>query len=297
MNFRKTIAVVGLFLGVSCVTGVSFAGEKNNKVKKSVIRAEVVTGLNISKGEVLYDLGGDLGGANFDFVFAHEPDMLEASVITQDTDENVLLATGYDPDFANLLGLDVSTVPSDALNVPLRDVPITVDPFAGTRIKLDPISSDNFNLGPALSSPSTPITLRDWYKAQGLAKVKCIGNTASVTMAFKGLVPNGLYTLWGIFGTDANDDGAIDGVAAIPFGGVPNVMTASSRGRSVFERILPFCPDESVDLLLVDVVYHADGAANGGQPALYPSVNLNFPGLASSPAHLTFNMSNLAPAE
>ncbi len=261
------------------------------------ITGEVRTGFNSSKGQPVYDLGGFLGGLSWNFVFAHEPNDTESSPITVDTDEDRLLATGVDQFFYSaLVGFDTNLLDQTALNVPYRDMPIIVDGLSGTRSKLEPISIDNFKERRSLSLPVDPISIKDWYSARGVASVKCSSSErARVMFKFSNLIPHGVYSVWGLYGLDSDNDGIRDGLTPpIAFGGVPNVLVADSNGKSTFKRTLPFCPNADQDILTVEVAYHIDGSTLGGTPAMFPTENNNtFLANVAVPTQLSFNFGGL----
>ena len=115
------------------------------------------------------------------------------------------------------------------------------------------------------SLPNNPITLKQWLSAKAKARIKCSEDgTAKIKIMAKNLVPNGVYTVWGLYGFDSDGDGLQDVLEPSPFGGVPNVIVAGKRGRGYFERKLGSCPMDDPHLKYLDVVYHPDGNAYGG---------------------------------
>lgn len=266
------------------------------KVKRFTVEGESRTGFNSFKSQPVYNLGPLLGGLNWSFVFAHEPEAAESSPITVDTDVSRLIATGADQFFYNVLvGIDTSLIDPETLNVPFREFPIIVDGISGARSALEPFSAENYNQRRGLSSPDDPISIADWFSARGVAYVKCFSSGRSrVVFKFRNLIPNGIYTVWGLYGTDSDSDGIYDGLTPpIAFGGVPNAFTADRRGYGTFRRNLPICPNAVDDLLSVEVAYHIDGSTLGGTVAMFPTVSGTFVGNVSVATQLSFNFGGL----
>jgi len=279
-----------VLVSLSLSPASSFSEENYRGSNRFFIEGEVTTGFNVSKSEPMYDLGGVLGGFGFHFVFAYAPGEDQPDLITEQTDENTLLASGVDINFYAPVGVDPSIIDPDAINVPLRDIPVILDGL-GTRAKLDPISRNNYKSGATLSYPSDALTVADWYKAKGYMKIKCHRNGGSnVVIKMAKLIPNGMYTVWGMFGADNNGDGVRDGFFPLPFGGVPNVFTADERGLGYFKRKLPFCPQEDADMMTVEIAYQADGTAFAAAPAIFPTLNDAFLGIIPQPSQLSFNI-------
>ncbi len=109
-------------------------------------------------------------------------------------------------------------------------------------------------------------------------------------MTLKGLVKNGLYSVWATYGDP--DSG---GFAPAPLGGTPNIIVPGSEGKAKFVRVLNGCPltpqAGERPLLLIEVAYHSDGMIYGGVADLpdagYPfglttHTHINFPVIIES---------------
>jgi len=182
--------------------------------------------------------------------------------------DSTLLATTIDPEFQAFFSFPDPD--SRITNLPLHQVPIIAS-LDGTRSSLEPSGTfPTVPLPPTRSEPNDAITLGDWFKAFGRLHIRCSEqDSARVFAQFGGLIPNGIYTLFGIWLTTPP---SAPGPTFLPvaFGGFPNVMVASPRGRASFERELSYCPkgtqvDGSI-LMFVDLAYHSDGTTHGAFP-------------------------------
>lgn len=261
------------------------------------VRGEVTTGYNISKGRIMYDLGGVVGAQGFNYVFAYKPNSNEPGVITSETPEETLLATGIDQGFYDALGIDSGAIDPEVVNLPFRDLPVTVDGNTSdpdkAKARLVPITAENYKSTFTLSSPSEPLTVADWFRARAYSYVRCHPDgSARAVFVFNNMVPNGVYAVWGIFGDDKDGDGLRDFFAPLPFGGAPNVFTADDKGSATFARSLPFCPNTDPDMMTVEVTFHVDGVTYGAVPSISPVVS-NGNSYLSTPTQITFNLGGL----
>ena len=171
-----------------------------------------------------------------------------------------MLATGFDEE---LFG-DIA--PPELLNIPLHDVARVADDGSRVRVKT---ADQTLPFELARSTPNETITLGDWMKAEGKMTFTCLEDgTATVSIDADGLVPNGVYTLWGIFWRDFSGDGNIDGMAPSPLGGVPNVLVADLDGSGEIYRTLNYCPQNEFTLVTTALAYHSDGNVYGGAPEI-----------------------------
>lgn len=241
------------------------AGDYGNK-KVKWTRGVAVTGLNRLLGEPLWDSGTELGPFGFDYVFAYNPEGDEPLELTPDTPLDTVLATGTNPISQAFLGIPPGSTDPALINVPYRQTPIIVQQD-GTRAELASVMDVSpFERG--LSLPNYPITLGRWLQARGIAKIKCHKDgTSTLTLRLRGLIENGLYTVWSLYAADRDNDGFTDAFTG-PTGGVPNTLVADERGRARFRRVLNICPLDNRDLSIIDVTYHTDGAVYGGVASL-----------------------------
>ena len=193
----------------------------------------VATGTNRLFGKPLWDLGslGTRGATN---LAAYNPNGNEPIALTADTPGSTVLATYVDP--ANLAEMNMKPeqVDPSAINVPLRDVRVLADLAGRQRVALKGILQVPNAPDPSQAEPSAPITLADWRKAKGKATIKCGDTSSTVLLELSGLIPNRLYTAWGVF----------SGPMPIPLalGGAPCVFVTNNRGSATFQRVLNFCP-------------------------------------------------------
>ncbi len=82
------------------------------------------------------------------------------------------------------------------------------------------------DLTPLRDPSGNPITLGDWKQATGHASIECVEGGTRYHFRFKGLIPNGLYTLWHFPGSGG---GAL---ASHRPNDINNVMTANVAGNA-----------------------------------------------------------------
>ena len=257
--------VLGLALGIS---GVAQAHDDHDDQRGKLIKINgvAVIGDNNLFQKPLWDLGAPFGTAFFNWVFAYNPDGLQPFNVTADMPGDTVLAGGIDP-VAQFLGLVPDVVDQSMINVPLHQTPVIVD-NTGLRAQV-PSAEGQHGLQVTRSLPNNPVTIATWLKASGRLTLKCNDDGSAVAkIRLKNLLENGVYTLWTIHKVDSDGDGAIDGIAPYPFGGVPNVLVPDEHGRTEIKRRLGYCPTEDENLLFVDVAWHSDGNVYGGAPDL-----------------------------
>lgn len=275
-------------------------GRDRSHAQSFVVRGRVTTGYNMQKGKVMYDLGGIVGAQGFHYVFAYAPGSSRPGLITEMTPMNTVLATGVDEGFYYAVGIDPNVIDPNAINLPLRDLPITVDGNTAdeekAKAKLAPITSENYKTAFTQAIPSKALTVADWFSARGKAYVRCESSgRARTVLSFENMVPNGVYAVWMIIGEDKNQDGLRDFFSPKPFGGHPNVFTADDRGNATFARDMPFCPSTDPDMMTVEITYHVDGVTYGAVPSISPVVS-NGNSYLATPTHMSFNLGGLKEA-
>ena len=130
------------------------------------------------------------------------------------------------------------------------------------------------------------ITLERWLKGRGKLNILCFSDgTARIKINLFGLIPNGIYTAWGLFSRDVTNDGVDDLLAPIPLGGVPNVIIPNNYGWGTFERRLGYCPHEQDKFQFIDITYHSDGNVFGGSVDL---IRPNQPAFSVTNTHIAF---------
>ncbi|MEE9355462.1 MAG: hypothetical protein V3U75_07710 [Methylococcaceae bacterium] len=184
--------------------------------------------------------------------------------------DDIVLSTHTDLDFLARTGQP--DIDSRLKNIPLRDVPVISNPD-GSRSVVPSLENVQGNALPITkSNPNNTITLGNWLDAQGWMLLRCNANgTAKVKLRLKNLIPNGVYTVWGIWNT--TPPGASKArILPVPLGGIPNVVTPDSAGKATFSRELASCPKDVTDngsiLLFIDLAYHSDGNVSGAFPQI-----------------------------
>ncbi len=250
-------------LSAAIVFNTPFSVLASEKSNIGIIKGKAVTGFNRSLSQPLWDLGEPFGFAGFNFLFKYTPGAVESDPLMVSTPKKSLVSTGIDQDYLALSGLSFNDINYQHLNTPLRDIFYNV---GNGREQLEQIAFAEIDEISKVAYGS-PITLKNWLSAKGKAKYKCNSKKSSqISFSLNGLIANGVYTAWGVFNQDTDDDGMIDNLAAIPFGGLPNVIVADAKGKAVFNRHLNFCPSSNENLLVVEFDYHSDGNVYGGVP-------------------------------
>ncbi|MFL5344894.1 MAG: hypothetical protein ACJ8AT_08870 [Hyalangium sp.] len=233
------------------------------RVESRVIEARVVTGINRLLGQPVHHLGalGTLGFTTVAGFNAHGKDPIP---LTSDSDPDTVLASTVDPAILAALGIPPGSVDPKRLNVRLNDVGV-ITSTDGTRLPVRAHLSAG-QLEPSRAGSAKPITLKQWLRARGTARLHCAGrDETTIEMEFAGLVPRGLYSVWQVLVGS-------QGPVPLPLGGVPNVVVTDECGRGTFSAQLNFCPlsllPGEVPLAIIEVVYHSDGALYGAVPEL-----------------------------
>ena len=254
----------------------------------ATIEGVAVTGANRALGQPVWDLGAPFGLGGFNFVFGYNEGGSESFDLTPETPGNTLVATGLDPN----LGLPPGTVDPALLNVPFRDVAIIVD-GAGGRAQV-PSVLDAPGFAPSKSAPNEPITLGAWMAARGRLFINCRPDgTARLRVRVRDVIVNGVYTLWGVFGLDTDENGEPDTIMPVALGGVPNVMIGDKNGKASIARTINFCPMTEPSLLTINIAWHSDGNVYGAVPELPLA---GFPGGVVTHDQINFPINVAGPA-
>ena len=278
---KSNILTPTLILCVSVILNTSIASSDHHSNNERTIKGVAVTGFNQRLGEAIWDLD-ELGVPTITTSFGYNPNDDQPTDLTIESPLDTLVSTGIDNAFYQAIGL---TPDETFINTPLRKIPVIIN-SGGERAPLNSELTTS-PLEPSLSRPNFPITLKKWLSAKAKAKVSCSDDgTSEVTFKFKGLIPNGVYTLWGLYGADSDSDGVRDRIVANALGGMPNVFIPNHKGKAKITRMLNYCPlDSGSGLKIVDVAYHADGNVFGAASDLGIS---GFPGLLAAPTHMAF---------
>lgn len=255
-----------------CLSTATFADYDSSR--QYVVRGIAATGINDLCGAPVFSLPVPQGmppTVHATSLGEYDPaGDLPFALSPTNCDDDIVVTTYTDANFLARAGLP--DIDQRLKNIPLRKVPVISNPD-GSRSVVPVLGSVPGNaLPPTKSNPNDTITLGDWLSARGWMHFRCEADgTAKVKMRFRNLVPNGVYTLWGIWNTTR--PGATNaGIVPVPLGGIPNVMTPDSRGRASFDRELASCPkDVTADgsiMMFVDLAYHSDSDLSGAFPQI-----------------------------
>lgn len=236
--------------------------------------AQNATGLNRALGQplFLFELpNGNIVAPGFDSLGEYNPDDSDPIPLTPETPDSAMLATRVDPN-APFAG---QSIDPGLINVPLGAVQtwtsFTPTFDLSTRETLPPHLDAPVFPGVSLAEPNEPepITLGDWFVADGTMVIKCDDHGNRVRIRVRGLLPHRLYTIWTLWFTP----GPQPAIFPQPLGGVPNAYVTDNRGRATYERELNFCPptvaETGIDgsiLISIDTHLHSDHTAYGGIP-------------------------------
>lgn len=248
-----------MFVGLACLLTLGATAAQAQRP----IQGYPVTGVNRLLSEPVFDLG-PFDGAGFSDVGAHNPNGGEALPLTENTPLNTVLASIVDPGFIQAFHVDPSTIDPGTLNIPLRDVGVYVDP-SGARAPVRGHMSSH-QMAPSRASAGGPITLGQWLKARGTATIKCKGHTANMKLEMSGLIPRGLYDVWGVMLTD-------QGPAPVCLGGSPCAFLTDRKGNATYTAALNFCPynlrQGEFPLGVIEILFHSDHSIYASQPELF----------------------------
>lgn len=248
------------------------ADDENEGGRKVTVQALPATGPNRMCNKPLFLLPDPFPPTTgFTFLGEYDPTPGATDAISLDESNCVpdtILASTTNLDFQAFFGFPDAD--QRLKNIPLRDIPVLAG-LDGSRASLPAQGDLPANpLPPVRSKPDYPITLGGWSSVEGSLKLQCRSDgTAKVKAELRSLIPNGVYTLFGIWKTRAPGTGNIT-FMPVAFGGFPNVFVANEKGKGKFKRDLDYCPldptpDGSV-LMFVDLAYHADSNPHGGFP-------------------------------
>jgi hypothetical protein len=232
------------------------------------------TGINDFCGQPIFSLDVPAGFNplfHASVVGEHDPiGPLPIPLSPTNCDEDIVLATYTDANFLNAVGLP--DIDDRIKNIPLKQVPVINNP-TGSRGQLPALGNVPGNaFPPTKSDPNETITLGDWLEAFGQMKLVCREDgTAKIKLKLRNLIPNGVYSVWGLWNTVP--PGVSGGrIVPLPLGGVPNAIVPNRWGRVNFSRELASCPkdvtpDGSI-MMFIDVAFHSDNNLSGIFPQI-----------------------------
>ena len=138
----------------------------------------------------------------------------------------------------------------------------------------DPFNEDA--VGPHEKGEAMGFTLGEWLKHRGTGTYTYKNGKGHLKLAFSGLVPGGVYTMWHAFTAFPPTD-RFQGTLDLPLGardGTESVFTADANGTAEFEHT--FRPglqlSESWTTSMLAINYHSDGKTYGGRPGAFGTV-------------------------
>ncbi len=252
-DYLNSSSAIAFLLSISVTTA-----EAQDGISVQNIEGFAVTGANRLLSEPIWDLG-TVGTLGFNLVFEYAPSAFDPRPLTSSTPPDAILATGLEP----LIGVRPEDVPEGMYNTPLKEVPVISDIFTGTRSQLPALFSSSADTV-TRNEPSDPVTLEQWLGASGKAKFVCFSDgTGSVILRFRHLIPNSLYSAWGVYTVDTDGDGIEDFIAGIPLGGVPHAFVSDERGDARYKRRINFCIHDVPNLKFLTMLYHSDADLSG----------------------------------
>jgi hypothetical protein len=135
----------------------------------------------------------------------------------------------------------------------------------------DPFNPEN--LGPYPMGQSLGLTVGEWLKHTGQGTYSYEDGVGELKLAFKGLIPNGVYTMWHAF-MPANPPIPFTGTLDLPLGaadGSESVFIANADGTAEF--VHAFRPGLEMSdvwtMAILAINYHSDGKTYGGHPGSF----------------------------
>jgi len=119
-------------------------------------------------------------------------------------------------------------------------------------------------IGPYRKGKPLGFSLADWLGARGAGTYSCVDGVGTIDVAFDGLVPNGVYTMWHFFMAAPPTIGTYD----LPFGnrdGNDSVFAADAKGHARFQKTAAPCLQLSGEQLMAGlaIAWHSDGKTYG----------------------------------
>ena len=134
--------------------------------------------------------------------------------------------------------------------------------------KHDPFNPDA--IGPHPKGEALGFTLGQWLAQQGSGTYTCSDGVGTFDASFRGLVPNGVYTMWHAF-MALPPTTPFSGTLDLPLGardGSESGFTADAHGSADVRRVFRPCLEMSdvwtTSLLVLN--YHSDGKTYGAYP-------------------------------
>ncbi|MFK5947312.1 MAG: hypothetical protein QM500_00905 [Methylococcales bacterium] len=269
---KHPIFMACLLLSVSTL---SFSHENDDtepkKIMVKVIEAVSVTGANSFCGKSIFKFPEPFP-RDLQLIFMGEhneaPNATDVIPLNHENcHADTILASTTDQGLIDLLGGEDAD--TRLKNRKFHDIPTYLGPDGVRRLIPRSTNSDSM-FPPVKVGAEKDINLGDWIKANGSMKISCMdNNTSTISIKFKELLPDSLYTLWGMYATFLPNQFQKQ-LIPVAIGGVPNAMSSDYKGRGIFERTINGCPlmqlSDGSELMMIILNYHADGSVYGGDP-------------------------------
>jgi len=125
-------------------------------------------------------------------------------------------------------------------------------------------------IGPHPRGETLGLTLGEWLKQQGTGRYTCENGRATLETSFRGLVPEGVYTMWHAFMASVPTQ-PFAGTLDLPLGasdGSTSVFVADAQGTASFSHSFQPClqMSDTWTTALLAINYHSDGRTYGADP-------------------------------
>ncbi|MDX1419122.1 MAG: hypothetical protein R3181_04070 [Rubricoccaceae bacterium] len=200
----------------------------------------------------------------------------------------LLLGLAAERSQAQEVALDLAFVTHLDMEMPEQDVYIERVPGSGEVFRVTPgdhnmraplyataveVPHNPFSaeaVGPHPKGQPLGMTLGEWLRHAGTGTYTCSNGTGTLDLAFTGLVPNGVYTMWHAF-MALPPPVPFTGTLDLPLGardGSESVFTADANGEARFEHTFQPClqMSDTWTTSMLAINYHSDGKTWGGHP-------------------------------
>lgn len=202
------------------------------------------------------------------------------------------------PAGAEEVSLDLAFVTHLDMNMPEQDVFLERTPGSGevyrvtqgdhdmnaplyrTAVEVEHDPFDPAAVGPHPKGEPLGMTLGEWLAHAGTGTYSCDGGGGTLKLSLRGLVPNGVYTVWHAFIALPPTE-PFSGTLDLPLGardGSESVFVADADGRAEFEHTFLPCLELSDvwTTSMVALAYHSDGKTYGASPGAF-GLNAHIP--------------------
>lgn len=137
---------------------------------------------------------------------------------------------------------------------------------AANAVEHDPFKLGANPLGPFPKGKSLGFTLNQWLSATGIGVYSVDGDTATMELSFKNLVPNGVYTVWCSRLTLPPNPTIVDKPCGAEDGS-ENSFKSDDKGSGSFSlKLKSLEPSTNETVSLIALAYHSDGKTYGANP-------------------------------